>query len=295
MIKNLRSLWIASAIAAVSFTSCAYDAYDYSASSGRSYRSGYGSSSPNTSLFIRTGDSRWGYDPNRRSYYDYNRGCYYDHNRNGYYPSGYCPQANYGVSHPYGWDAGRGYCPPPRNVCNTTITTYSGRSSSYRDDDDDDHDHGRWGRQPERRPGGFFGGGGYSRPQEDRHDSDHRAPQQNFRGGNPQPSAPSRPQNPGPRGAWFGNRQIDTSSFERVKSSGQGRGGFFSRNQSASLGSQPEPPPAQRQEAPPQQQSQPEPPRESAPPPAAPEPPPAAPEPAPSAPEPPAAVPDKAE
>ena len=140
MKKNLR-LVVGVAIGAaafLTFTSCAYDPYYSSSSVGGYYGVGYGDgygyggSSFSTSLFVSTGDARWGYDPNCYSYYDYHRRCYYDPYLNGYYPIGYRPPVVYGCPHPYGWRSGSGYCPPPRGVRNVTVTNYRNRESAYR-------------------------------------------------------------------------------------------------------------------------------------------------------------------
>ncbi len=151
MKKNLR-LFVGAAIgaaASLAFTSCAYDPYA-STSVGGTYNSGggysvggsysngygdgygYGGSSFSTSVFVATGNPRWGYDPYCYSYYDYSRRCYYDPYLNGYYPGGYRPAVVYGVPHPYGWRPGSGYCPPPRSVTNVTVVNYRNRESAYR-------------------------------------------------------------------------------------------------------------------------------------------------------------------
>lgn len=119
-------------------SSCAYDPYyspgsvsgSYSTGYGHGY--GYGGSSFSTSVFVGTGNSRWGYDPYCRSYYDYTRRCYYDPYLYGYYPIGYRPPVVYGVPHPYGWRSGRGNCPPPSRVTSVTISNYRDRESAYR-------------------------------------------------------------------------------------------------------------------------------------------------------------------
>ena len=142
MKKNLR-LWVGVAVGAaafLTFTSCAYDPYHSTSSVGGYYGGGYGygdgygygGSSFSTSLFVSTGDSRWGYDPNCYSYYDYHRRCYYDPYLNGYYPIGYRPPVVYGCPHPYGWRSGSGYCPPPRGVRNVTVVNYRNRENAYR-------------------------------------------------------------------------------------------------------------------------------------------------------------------
>lgn len=88
---------------------------------------GYSRSKVNTSVFISTGDPRWGYDPYCYSYYDYNRRCYYDPYRNAYYPVGCRPTIRVGASHPHGWHPGRAICPPPRRVCDTYLSGYNDR------------------------------------------------------------------------------------------------------------------------------------------------------------------------
>lgn len=138
MKKNLRLLVMTAIgfVGAVAFSSCAYDPYytsvggNYSSGYGDGY--GYGGSSFNTSVFVGTGNPRWGYDPYCYSYYDYNRRAYYDPYLNGYYPVGYRPRAVYGVSHPYGWSPGSGYCRPPSRVSNVAIHNYRNRESAYR-------------------------------------------------------------------------------------------------------------------------------------------------------------------
>ncbi len=140
MKKNF-GLWAsatAGIVAVLILNSCAYDP-NYSSTTVRSsYGSGYGpgygygGDSFSTSVFVGTGNPRWGYDPNCYSYYDYNRRAYYDPYLNGYYPIGYRPPVVYGVSHPYGWHPGAGYCRPPSRVTNVTISNYGSREASYR-------------------------------------------------------------------------------------------------------------------------------------------------------------------
>lgn len=152
MTKNLRSLVGATvgAVAALGFTSCAYDPYYGSPSVGASYSTGsgygsagyssggyghgygYGGSGFSTSVFIGTGDPGWGYDPTCYSYYDYRSRRYYDPYSYGYYPIGYRPPVVYGVPHPYGWRPGGGYIRPPSRVTNVTIKNYHDRESRYR-------------------------------------------------------------------------------------------------------------------------------------------------------------------
>jgi hypothetical protein len=123
-------------VTAVSLSSCTYDtAYTSvsgSYSSGYGYGYGYGGSGFSTSVFVSTGDPRWGYDPYTYCYYDYRSRRYYDPYLYGYYPIGYRPPVLIGVPHPYGWRPGRGYCPPPRVVKNVTVVNYRNRESSYR-------------------------------------------------------------------------------------------------------------------------------------------------------------------
>ena len=115
----------ASITAGLLISSCAYDPY---------YSDGYGYSggSYSSGVFISTGDSRWGYDPYCHSYYDYHRRAYYDPYLYSYYPVGYRPPIVYGVPHPHGWRPGRGYCPPPSRVRNSTLSNYRDRASLYR-------------------------------------------------------------------------------------------------------------------------------------------------------------------
>ncbi len=138
MQKNLR-LWATTALAlvgVVALNSCAYDpnytsvGSSYDSSYGDGY--GYGGRTFSTSVFVGTGDPRWGYDPYCHSYYDYRRRAYYDPYLNGYYPVGYRPRAIYGVAHPHGWHPGRGYLRPPSRVTNVTISNYHNRESAYR-------------------------------------------------------------------------------------------------------------------------------------------------------------------
>ncbi len=126
----------AGAVIAFGFSSCAYDPYyssvggSYSSGYGDGY--GYGGSNFSTSLFISTGDPRWGYDPYCRSYYDYRSRRYYDPYLYGYYPVGYRPVVVVGAPHPHGWRPGRRYCPPPKKVRNVTVVKYRDRESAYR-------------------------------------------------------------------------------------------------------------------------------------------------------------------
>ncbi len=148
--------WTAGLGAAISLvlSSCAYDPYYssaggyYGGGTGAYYGDGYGygGSSFSTSMFVTTGDSRWGYDPNTYCYYDYRSRRYYDPYLYGYYPVGYRPYAVYGAPHPYGWRQGHGHCPPPRTVRNVTVVNYRDRESAYR------NSNYSWARQVKQRP-----------------------------------------------------------------------------------------------------------------------------------------------
>lgn len=123
-------LLIAAAAIGAFLSSCAYDPYSYGYESGSSvaYSNNYGASN---TVFIRTSNSRWGYDPYCRSYYDYTRQCYYDPYLNGYYPRGYRPPVIVGVPHPHGWRRGHGTCPPPRSVVHRNLNNYRNRHQQY--------------------------------------------------------------------------------------------------------------------------------------------------------------------
>ena len=153
--KNTLRHWAIAAIgaaAAIAFTSCAYDPYYSSSSVGGSYSSGYGdgygygSSNFSTSVFVSTGNARWGYDPYCYSYYDYSRRCYYDPYLHGYYPVGYRPPIVYGCPHPSGYR--RGYCPPPSYVRYNTVSNYRNREYAYRNSS-----YG-WAKQVRQQPAG---------------------------------------------------------------------------------------------------------------------------------------------
>lgn len=133
MKKHLRliSSVAVGAFLTLGFVSCAYDPY-YSTSVGGSYSTGFYGGSGSTSLFVSTGDPRWGYDPSCFSYYDYQRRSYYDPYLYGYYPVGFRPPVVYGAPHPYGWRPGSGICRPPSRVTNVTISNYRNRESAYR-------------------------------------------------------------------------------------------------------------------------------------------------------------------
>lgn len=133
------SAWIRSTItlaSAIALSSCVYDSGYYGPPAGN-YRgslsttyssSGYSS----TSLFISTGNPRWGYDPHCHSYFDYTTRCYYDPYLNGYYPYGYRPPVIVGVPHPYGWRPGHRSCPPPRHYRNYKLRNHEHRDLAYR-------------------------------------------------------------------------------------------------------------------------------------------------------------------
>jgi hypothetical protein len=183
MKKNLYrvALAAAGAMAALAFSSCAYDPYytsvggSYSSGYGDGY--GYGGSSFSTSVFVSTGDPNWGYDPYCYSYYDYRRRCYYDPYLNGYYPLGYRPAYVYGVPHPYGWRPGHGYCPPPRNYRNVTVSNYRNREAAYR------NSNYSWANQVRQQPTSAGRG------------QDNRQPSGRYDGyrGNDRPNQASRP------------------------------------------------------------------------------------------------------
>lgn len=128
---TLSGLFVGFASLAVS--SCAYDSYFPISSYSSGYGSGYGSSNFSTSVFVSTGNPRWGYDPYAGCYYDYTRRSYYDPYLCGYYPVGYRPRYVYGAPHPHGWSRGRGYCPPPIRIRSHTIRNYDNRAESYRE------------------------------------------------------------------------------------------------------------------------------------------------------------------
>lgn len=120
--------------AAFAVSSCAYDPYysgaSYSGSYGQGY--GYGNSGFSTSVFVSTGNPRWGYDPYAGCYYDHTRRSYYDPYLYGYYPVGYRPHYVYGAPHPGGWTHGSSYCPPPSRIHSHTLTNYHNRAERYR-------------------------------------------------------------------------------------------------------------------------------------------------------------------
>lgn len=143
MKNNLRfqAAAILGAAGALLIGSCAYDpsygsggygATNTSIAYGTGYGQGFGGSSFSTSLFVSTGNPRWGYDPYCRSYYDFQRRSYYDPYLYGYYPIGFRPPILVGVPHPYGYRSGSRYCPPPSRVTNITLVNYNNRAQAYR-------------------------------------------------------------------------------------------------------------------------------------------------------------------
>ena len=109
------------AVSALSLVSCAFDPYGFAPAGGP----GYGSYSG--SVFVSTGDARWGYDPYRYCYYDYGRRCYYDPYLGGYYPVGFLPPPLVGCPHPGGWIPGHGLCPPPHGFNDRWLDRYHDR------------------------------------------------------------------------------------------------------------------------------------------------------------------------
>lgn len=203
--KNiLRITGAATAAVALSLLapSCAYDPGYYgpssssvsaSYSSGYGHGYGYGGSSFSTSLFVSTGDSRWGYDPYCQSYYDYHRRAYYDPYLYGYYPVGYRPPMLVGCPHPYGWSSGR-YIAPPRVINNYTVVHYSNRERAYRSSSYD------WAHQVRTKPVSQHVHD--SRPSthhrnDARPQDSHRAPHRTSSGGShltrPDRTSPARP------------------------------------------------------------------------------------------------------
>ncbi len=122
----------ASVISAVVVSSCAYDPYYSSSSYSSGYGSGYGSRNFTTTHFVRTSNSRWGYDPHTRCYYDYSRHSYYDPYLNGYYPVGYRPVYVQGAPHPHGWRTGHNHIAPPSRIHDHRLDNYQNRSDRYR-------------------------------------------------------------------------------------------------------------------------------------------------------------------
>jgi hypothetical protein len=195
MKKNL--LWLAvAALASMAFTSCYYDPYygggsttvggSYSSGYGDGY--GYGGSSFNTSVFVSTGNPRWGYDPYCYSYYDYSSRRSYDPYLNGYYPIGYRPPVVYGVPHPYGYR--RGYCPPPRYISSGYVSNYRNREYRYRNSS-----YG-WAKQVREQPRQHG-----SRPSQSVYDRQSQG----------RPNNASRPNNAYSRDSQYRNQQRESS------------------------------------------------------------------------------------
>jgi hypothetical protein len=261
MKKNLRYLAGAAvgAVVALGFSSCAYDPY-YSSGGGVSYSSGgygggygdgygYGGSAFSTSLFVSTGDPRWGYDPYSYSYYDYNRHCYYDPYLNGYYPVGYRPRAVYGAPHPYGWRPGSGHIRPPGHITNVTVVNYRNREERYR--------NSSYGWAKQVRPGS--GGGGRVEGQRPPQNNSGRGGYQNsgrtsYQNSDSRTNAGRLPygqrENPKP-GFQHGNSRQDSRYNNPVNSqpsySRQGQGSsrpqqYSRQGQSAQRGPQPQQP-----------------------------------------------------
>jgi hypothetical protein len=122
----------AAATVAVIVPSCMYPPHYSGSSYSSGYGHGYGNRGFSTVHFVRTNNSRWGYDPYTRCYYDYTRRCYYDPYLNGYYPVGYRPVYVQGTPHPHGWRTGNSYIAPPRYVNNYNLNNYHDRSDRYR-------------------------------------------------------------------------------------------------------------------------------------------------------------------
>jgi hypothetical protein len=135
---------------ALLLNSCAYDPnFGYTGgtySTGYGGGSSYGGSTVSSSVFVSTGDPRWGYDPHTYCYYDNHSRRYYDPYLNGYYPVNYCPPVVVGVPHPHGWRPGRSYCPPPHTVRNVTVVNYRNRENAYRSSNHS------WAHQVHERP-----------------------------------------------------------------------------------------------------------------------------------------------
>ncbi len=169
----------AAVISAVAIPSCAYNPHYSSPSYSSGYGSGYGSRSFTTTHFVRTSNSRWGYDPHTRCYYDYSRRSYYDPYLNGYYPVGYRPVYVQGAPHPHGWRTGRTYIAPPSRIHDHRLQNYQNRPEQYRRLNTDwsrnikttaaprSHDsnynrydrHSSYDQNRDSRSGSFFGSG----------------------------------------------------------------------------------------------------------------------------------------
>lgn len=181
-------------VAALAFSSCAYDPYYSGGSSytttsvGYGHGYGYGGSNFSTSVFVSTGSPRWGYDPYCGAYYDYTRRSYYDPYLYAYYPVGYRPAYIRGAPHPHGWRYGQSRIAPPSRVTNVTVNNYRNREHAYRNLDRS------WSREvraePPARPGSYGRGGARGQdPRAGQHQhsqgrtGQHSAPQQRDRSG----------------------------------------------------------------------------------------------------------------
>jgi hypothetical protein len=218
--------WVASVLAplgALALNSCTYDPnYSYQGSSystgyGDGY--GYGGRAFTTSVFVGTGDPRWGYDPYCHSYFDYRRRAYYDPYLNGYYPVGYRPQAIYGVAHPYGWNPGSGYCRPPSRVTNVTISSSHNRESAYRNSGYISGG-GRYGRYhgPANYNGGDHSYQGHATPQQSRPPS---PPVREVSGQGRYPRIESTPRYPSQYNSPVATGQQEISGRGRVRATPQ--------------------------------------------------------------------------
>ncbi|MCF7674477.1 MAG: hypothetical protein K9N23_07755 [Akkermansiaceae bacterium] len=239
-------------LAALALSSC--DPY-YTGGSyyGGSYTSGYGSGygygNPgfSTSLFVSTGNARWGYDPSCYSYYDYTRRCYYDPYLYSYYPVGYRPQVVVGVPHPHGYR--RNYCPPPARVTNARLVNYQHRDVAYRNSGQSwarnvrqqnysppPRNHNPQQAQPRgssRSQGGSAGFWGNS-PQSGSSSRSRGAANSGYRSTPPQSGSSSRSQG-GTSGFWGGSSQPQRASgnIQAPPRSGSAQpGGSYNRNSS---------------------------------------------------------------
>ena len=256
-------MWVASVLAplgALALNSGAYDpTYSYQGSSystgyGDGY--GYGGRSFSTSVFVGTGDPRWGYDPNCHSYFDYRRRAYYDPYLNGYYPVGYRPRAVYGVAHPYGWNPGSGYCRPPSRVTNVIISGSHDRESAYRHSGHISSSSG-YGRYP--RSGNYNGGNHpyqrHAAPQESRPPS---PPVREISGQGRYPRTESTPRYPSQYNSPVASGQQEISGRGRMRTTPQPNQSAQRQIRQFAPPDQSRPPaqrqaaPAQYQQAPPQ-------------------------------------------
>ena len=162
----------AAATVAVTIPSCMYPPQYSGSSHSSGYGHGYGNRGFTTTHFVRTNNSRWGYDPYTRCYYDYTRRCYYDPYLNGYYPVGYRPVYVQGTPHPHGWRTGNSYIAPPRYVNNYNLNNYHDRCDRYRSLNTD------WSRNIKPAPSYPSHDSNYNRY--DRHSSVNQNPQSRY-------------------------------------------------------------------------------------------------------------------